>query len=152
MKLTEKQLRKVIRESILLESNYTIGVELSSLVKNIKKIAYECGRRSIGIASQLPKNFHYGDMTGITPILSYKGQNGTTESLNIDLPVFLRGTSTPWESIDPFERDMFVAELLEEFPGSKKISNTQIKLKTMGSAKYFDRNSIMGMIPGSFSF
>ena len=152
MRITENQLRRIIRHKILKESEYTVGFELPQLVNHLKKIAYECGRRDIGIASKLPRKFHYGDMTGITPVLSYKDQDGSTQALVVDLPVFLSGTQTPWDSIAPFEREMFVADLLEEFPGSKKVSNSKIRLNTKGSSKYFNKKSWMGMIPGSLKF
>jgi len=152
MKLTKRQLKRIIRECVLLESNYTVSMEIPSLVKKIKTIAYELGRRGVGIASELPREFHYGDMHAITAVMSYKDQDGTTSKMIVDLPKFLEGTETPWSSIDPFERDMFTTDLLEAFPGSKRKSNSIIELNTKDSGKYFKKRSFMGMIPGSIKF
>lgn len=157
MRITETQLRRVITEAILQESNYLNGRDLDNAIDKLKRIIYEAGRREEWRSSGIPREYHYGNMAAVKPVFKYSKGDASLFKVTVHVPAWLKGSMTPWESIEPMERDFFIEDLKEAFPGSRYHKGLlMIPVKNWRDFQQhggkYDKTTLVGMPPGELSF
>ena len=113
MKITRRQLRKLI-----MESSYLIGREFDNIIIELERIVHEIGDREVRDPYELPVMYQYGNMSALRPYMSYDDGDANLLRLYVDLPNWLQGTELTWVEMERYDKSALKEKILMAFPGS----------------------------------
>lgn len=120
--MLRNKLRKIINREFkkINESNYLLQNELDEVLEILQRIVYEIGYREVENISDMPKYYCYGNMEAFRPMWGYKRGPEELQKVFLDLPKWLEGTEFSTETMEHYELELFIDDILTLFPGSKR--------------------------------